>query len=179
MLGATGAGTIEHFGVEGQIDVVVGTLGKALGTVGAYVGGSQELVELLVSRSRSFIFTTGTPPAMAAATLEALRIAQVEGWRREAVRERARHLRERLRESGLNVPGEADGHIVPVIIGDARRTMELVANLRRRGFSWAAYGHPPYRSARRVCGFPYRQSTPWNSWTRWRRVYAMRWRRDD
>lgn len=134
VLGATGAGTIEHFGVEGQIDVVVGTLGKALGTVGAYVGGSQELVELLVSRSRSFIFTTGTPPAMAAATLEALRIAQVEGWRREAVRERARHLRERLRESGLNVPGEADGHIVPVIIGDARRTMELVANLRRRGF---------------------------------------------
>lgn len=134
VLGATGAGTIEHFGVEGQIDVVVGTLGKALGTVGAYVGGSQELVELLVSRSRSFIFTTGTPPAMAAATLEALRIAQVEDWRREAVRERARHLRERLRESGLNVPGEADGHIVPVIIGDARRTMELVANLRRRGF---------------------------------------------
>ena len=134
VLGATGAGTIEHFGVDGQIDVVVGTLGKALGTVGAYVGGSQELVELLVSRSRSFIFTTGTPPAMAAATLEALRIAQVEGWRRDAVRERARRLRQRLREGGLDVPGDAEGHIVPVIIGDAKRTMELVANLRRRGF---------------------------------------------
>lgn len=142
VLGATGAGTIEHFGVDGQIDVVVGTLGKALGTVGAYVGGSQELVELLVSRSRSFIFTTGTPPAMAAATLEALRIAQVEGWRRDAVRERARRLRQRLREGGLDVPGDAEGHIVPVIIGDAKRTMELVANLRRRGFLVGAVRPP-------------------------------------
>jgi len=134
VLGATGAGTLEHFGVGGQVDVVVGTLGKALGTVGAYVGGSQELVELLVSCSRSFIFTTGTPPAMAAATLEALRLAEVESWRRDAVRERARRLRQRLRGAGLDVPGESDGHVVPVHIGDPVRTMETVAALRRRGF---------------------------------------------
>ncbi|WP_353266043.1 8-amino-7-oxononanoate synthase, partial [Gemmatimonas sp.] len=82
VLGATGAGSLEHYGVAGKVDVVVGTLGKALGTSGAYVGGSQELVEFLVSRARSFIFTTGSPPALAAATLEALRIAQVETWRR-------------------------------------------------------------------------------------------------
>lgn len=134
VLGATGAGSIEHFGVTGMIDVVVGTLGKALGTVGAYVGGSQQLVELLVSRSRSFIFTTGTPPAMAAATLEALRIADVEGWRREAVRERARQLRELLKEGGLNIPGDDDGHIVPVVVGEAQRVMLLVSELRKRGF---------------------------------------------
>jgi 7-keto-8-aminopelargonate synthetase-like enzyme len=134
VLGATGAGTIEHYGVTGQVDVVVGTLGKALGTAGAYVGGSQELVELLVSRARSFIFTTGSPPALAAATLEALRIAEVEPWRREAVRARSQRLRERLREAGLDIPGPPDGHIVPVLVGDPLRTMAMVADLRRRGF---------------------------------------------
>ncbi len=134
VLGATGAGSLEHFGVSGQIDVVVGTLGKALGTAGAYVGGSQELVEFLVSRARSFIFTTGTPPALAAATLEALRIAQVEGWRRDAVRERSRRLRTRLREAGVALTGTDDGHIIPIVVGDPVRTMAMVTDLRRRGF---------------------------------------------
>ncbi len=134
VLGATGAGSLEHFGVSRDVDVVVGTLGKALGTAGAYVGGSQELVEFLVSRARSFIFTTGSPPAMAAATLEALRIAEVEGWRRDAVRDRARRLRRRLLAAGLQVTGPEDGHIIPLLIGDAVRTMATVADLRRRGF---------------------------------------------
>ena len=134
VMGATGAGSLEHFGVSGQVDIVVGTLGKALGTSGAYVGGSKELVEFLVSRARSFIFTTGSPPALAAATLEALRIAQVEGWRREAVRERSRRVRSRLIAGGIDVTGPEDGHIIPVIIGDPLRTMAVVADLRRRGF---------------------------------------------
>ena len=134
VLGATGAGSLEHFGVSGEVDVVVGTLGKALGTAGAYVGGSQELVEFLVSRARSFIFTTGSPPALAAATLEALRIAQVEGWRRDAVRERSRRLRTRLTNAGFTVTGPEDGHVIPLVIGDPGRTMAAVADLRRRGF---------------------------------------------
>jgi 8-amino-7-oxononanoate synthase len=134
VLGATGAGTLEHFGVTGQVDVVVGTLGKALGTAGAYVGGSQELVEFLVSKARSFIFTTGSPPALAAATLEALRIAEVESWRRDAVRERARRLRTRLAAGGVAITGPEDGHIIPVVVGDPLRTMTATAELRRRGF---------------------------------------------
>ncbi len=134
VLGDTGSGTIEHFGVKGEVDVVVGTLGKALGTAGAYVGGSQELVEYLVSTARSFIFTTGSPPALAAATLEALRIADVERWRRDAVRDRARRLRTKLAEGGIPMTGPEDSHIVPVIVGDAVRTMMATAELRRRGF---------------------------------------------
>lgn len=134
VLGDTGSGTIEHFGVKGEVDVVVGTLGKALGTAGAYVGGSQELVEYLVSKARSFIFTTGSPPALAAATLEALRIADVERWRRDAVRDRARRLRTKLAEGGIPMTGPEDSHIVPVIVGDAVRTMMATAELRRRGF---------------------------------------------
>lgn len=134
VLGATGAGAVEACGVAGEIDVLVGTLGKAFGTAGAFAGGSQELVELLVNRARSFIFTTGTPPALAAATLEALRIAQVEPWRREAVRARARQLRTRLAEAGILVSGDTEGHIVPIVVGDPLRTMAVVAELRRRGF---------------------------------------------
>ena len=134
VLGATGAGAIEHFGMTGRIDVVVGTLGKALGTAGAWVAGSQPLIEFLTSRARSFVFTTGSPPALAAAALESLRLAEVEPWRREAVRERARRLRERLRDAGREIPGAPDAHIVPVMIGDPMRTMKVAAALRRRGF---------------------------------------------
>ena len=134
VLGESGRGTLEHFGVSGQVDVVVGTLGKALGTSGAFVAGSQSLIEYLTSRARSFIFTTGTPPALAAATLEALRLAQVESWRREAVRARARHLRMRLRHGGREIQGIEDGHILPILVGDPNHTMRVVADMRRRGF---------------------------------------------
>jgi 8-amino-7-oxononanoate synthase len=134
VLGATGRGALEQCGVLGAVDVVVGTLGKALGTTGAYVAGSNTLVEWLLNRARSFIFTTGTPPAMAAATLEAMRIAHHESWRRDAVRARATRLRQRLRLEGRDAPGLADGHIVPVHVGDPVRTMRVVADLRRRGF---------------------------------------------
>lgn len=134
VLGNKGSGTIEQYGMSGRIDVVVGTLGKALGTMGAWVAGSESLIEYLTSRARSFVFTTGTPPAMAAAALEAVRISQVEPWRREAVRERAQRLRERLTRAGYEVPGAADGHIIPVRIGNPVRTMAAVAELRRRGF---------------------------------------------
>jgi 8-amino-7-oxononanoate synthase len=134
VMGETGRGALEQCGVLGQVDVVVGTLGKALGTTGAYVAGSERLIEFLLNRARSFVFTTGTPPAMAAATLEALRIASVEPWRRLTVHERAQRLRQRLRQGGLEVPGAPDGHIVPVHIGDPLRTMRVVADMRRRGF---------------------------------------------
>lgn len=134
VLGATGAGSVEQCDVTGQIDVIVGTLGKAMGTSGAYVTGSRPLVDYLTSRARSFIFTTGTPPAVAAATLEALRLVQVESWRREAVRDRARRLRDRLRAAGREARGMSDGHIVPIMVGDVGATMRLVGEMRRRGF---------------------------------------------
>ncbi len=134
VLGETGRGALEQCGVLGEIDIVVGTLGKAFGTVGACVAGSDRLIEFLLHRARSFVFTTGTPPALAAATLEALRIAGTESWRRTTVRERATRLRQQLRLGGIDVPGASDGHIIPVQIGDPVRTMRIVADMRRRGF---------------------------------------------
>lgn len=142
VLGPNGRGTAEHFGVEGAIDVRMGTLGKALGTAGAFVAGSERLREWLLNRARPFVFTTGTPPALAAATLEALRIVREESWRRERVRENARRLREGLAALGYCTPGAADGHIVPVLTGDAEATMRIGAGLRARGFLAGAVRPP-------------------------------------
>jgi 8-amino-7-oxononanoate synthase len=134
VLGRTGRGTAEHFGVSGEIDIMMGTLGKSLGTVGAYVAGSHSLIEYLINSSRAFIFTTGTPPALAAATLEALHITRSEPWRREALRDRSRQLRDRFRDGGRDTAGMPDAHIVPVTIGEPGLTMALVQDMRRRGF---------------------------------------------
>ena len=142
VLGTEGRGAAERFGVEGRIDVVMGTLGKALGTAGAFVAGSARLREWLLNRARTFVFTTASPPALAAATLEALRIAREEPWRRDRLRENARRLREGLAALGWPAPGEPDGHIVPVVIGDAERTMRVGTALRERGLLAGAVRPP-------------------------------------
>jgi 8-amino-7-oxononanoate synthase len=142
VLGAEGRGSAERWGVEGQIDVVMGTLGKALGTAGAFVAGSATLRDFLLNRARSFVFTTAPPPALSAATLEALRILRDEPWRREHLRENARHLREGLRAMGLAAPGADDGHVVPIATGDERRTVRMGDALRERGFLVGAVRPP-------------------------------------
>ena len=142
VLGREGRGSPEHWGVEGRIDVVMGTLGKALGTAGAFVAGSGALREWLLNRARSFVFTTGLPPALAAASLAALRIAVEEPWRRERLRANARRLREGLAALGHPAPGEPDGHIVPVLVGDAEAAMRAGRRLLDRGFLAGAVRPP-------------------------------------
>lgn len=142
ILGPDGRGAAEHFGVEDAIDVRMGTLGKALGTAGAFIAGSERLREWLLNRARPFVFTTGTPPALAAAALEALRIVRQEPWRRARLRENARTLRAGLAALGRAAPGEADGHIVPVLTGDAETTMRIGQALRERGFLVGAVRPP-------------------------------------
>jgi 8-amino-7-oxononanoate synthase len=142
VLGAEARGSLEHWGVEGRVDVVMGTLGKALGTAGAFVAGSSILCEWLMNRARGFVFTTAPPPALAAATLEALRIARAEGWRRERLRENARRLRAALAALGRPAPGEPDGHVVPVLTGDEEATMRAGQLLRERGLLVGAVRPP-------------------------------------
>jgi 8-amino-7-oxononanoate synthase len=142
VLGADGRGSLERWGVEGEVDVVMSTLGKALGTSGAFVAGSVVLREWLMNRARPFVFTTAPPPALAAAALEALRIARDEGWRRDRLRANARRLREGLAALGHPVPGEPDGHVVPVLIGDAGDTVRAGDSLRERGFLVGAVRPP-------------------------------------
>jgi 8-amino-7-oxononanoate synthase len=142
VLGAQGRGSAERWGVEGQVDVVMGTLGKALGTAGAFIAGSRTLREFLLNRARSFVFTTAPPPALSAATLRALRIVEDEPWRRERLRQNARRLREGLGEMSFPTPGEPDGHVVPVVIGGEERTVRLGDALRERGFLVGAVRPP-------------------------------------
>lgn len=142
VLGATGRGTLEACGVEGEIDVVMGTLGKGLGVAGAFVAGSRTLIDFLRHRARTFVFTTASPPALAAATRAALRIAQDEGWRRERVRETAARLRAALAALGYPAAGTPDGHIVPVVLHDTARTMAAADALRAAGFLVGAVRPP-------------------------------------
>lgn len=142
VLGETGRGSAEHWAVEGEIDVTMGTLGKALGTVGAFVAGSARLCDWLLNRARAFIFTTASPPAIAAATIEALAIVDAEPWRRGALHANARRIRDGLEAIGRRPPGETDGHIIPVIIGDAAETVRMGAALAERGFLVGAVRPP-------------------------------------
>jgi 8-amino-7-oxononanoate synthase len=142
VLGAHGRGTAEHFGVEGSVEIMMGTLGKAFGVAGAYVAGSRPLIDYLTNRARGFVFTTGSPPALAVAATTALRIARAEPERRDRLRAVARRLRVGLASLGHECPGHADGHIIPVAIGEAGETVRAGATLAVRGFLVGAVRPP-------------------------------------
>ena len=133
VLGPRGAGLVDALGLGDRVTVQMGTLGKALGTFGAYVAGSRALVDFLLNRARTFIFTTALPPPVVAAAVAALTIVEREPERRAALRRHAEHLRRGLRAAGYDVPGDDASHIVPVIIGDTDATMALSSELLDRG----------------------------------------------
>ena len=133
VFGDSGRGGCEEFGVESGVHVRVGTLSKALGSMGGFVAGSAPLIDWLVNRARSYIFSTAPPEAMAAAGLEALDIVIREPARRTVLRERAATLRAGLENQGWNI-GKSGSQIVPVILGDPARTMNLARALQDRGF---------------------------------------------
>ncbi|MGH7525354.1 MAG: aminotransferase class I/II-fold pyridoxal phosphate-dependent enzyme [Gemmatimonadales bacterium] len=142
VLGSTGAGSAEHWGVTGEVDVHMGTLGKALGVGGAFIAGSETLREFLLNRARSFIFTTGSPPALAAGAHAALRILEDEGWRRHRLRKNAEHLRSGIAALGHPVDPALPGHILPLVLGDAERTSRAGRLLRDQGFLVGAVRPP-------------------------------------
>jgi 8-amino-7-oxononanoate synthase len=149
-LGADGRGAAEQCGVRGEVDVWMGTLGKAFGSTGAFVAGSRPLIDYLCNRARTFVFTTASPPALAAAALTALEIVAHEPRRRDALRADARRLRSGLAALGRPAPGPEDGHIIPVAIGANDETVQVGAALRAAGFLVGAVRPPtvPKGSAR-------------------------------
>jgi 8-amino-7-oxononanoate synthase len=132
VVGPTGAGLAELLGVSDQIDVQMGTLGKALGSFGGYIAGSRALIDYLTNTVRTFIYATALPPPVVAAAAAALDIVIREPARRELVMRNARRLRSGLCDMGYRVPGGA-GHIVPVMIGDAGATMRTAEELLEFG----------------------------------------------
>jgi glycine C-acetyltransferase len=134
VLGPAGRGTAELFGVTDQVDIHMGTLGKGLGSFGAYVAASREIVELLVNRARSFIFSTSLPPAVLAASRAAFDIVDsAEGEaRRERLSRSAVSFRAALADAGLDTMGSVT-QIIPVSVGDAERTMAFTRLLLEEG----------------------------------------------
>jgi 8-amino-7-oxononanoate synthase len=131
-IGPGGRGSVAAAGLSGEVDVVVGTLGKALGSYGAYVCAGEETVEFLLNAARPFVFSTALPPASAAAALAALELLAAEPERVERLQANASALRSALAAEGLG-PGGSGTQIVPLEVGDAEPTMELCELLLERG----------------------------------------------
>ncbi|AIN61548.1 8-amino-7-oxononanoate synthase [Pseudomonas soli] len=149
-LGVNGGGLVEHFGLGvDDVPVLIGTLGKACGTAGAFVAGSEDLIEALVQFARPYIYTTSQPPALACATLKALELLRRERWRREHLAALVRQFRAGAEAIGLTL---MDSHtaIQPILIGDAGRALALSRLLRERGLLVTAIRPPtvPAGSAR-------------------------------
>jgi len=132
VLGPSGAGAVEALGLQGRVDVEVATLGKALGVAGAAVCGSRLLIDLLINRARSFIYTTAIAPPLAAAVLAALDIAGREPERRERLARNGAHLRCELRRLGYAVAAGSTP-IIPVQVGDSAAALRLSELLLERG----------------------------------------------
>ena len=131
-LGRRGAGLVEALGLEGRVDIQMGTLGKALGCFGAYVAGSEPLIEYLLNCARTFVYTTALPPPVVAAALAALDIVEREPERRARALENADKLRRGLQALDYEVPA-GGAAIVPVLLGDASLTMRVSEALLERG----------------------------------------------
>ncbi|MBX5462328.1 MAG: 8-amino-7-oxononanoate synthase [Steroidobacteraceae bacterium] len=142
VVGPTGRGIVEHYELSNsEVPVLVGTLGKAFGTFGAFVAGSTELIELLVQKARTYIYTTALPQPVAAATRKSLEIVQREPWRRERVLALAARFRKAARALDLHLaPSETP--IQPVIIGAADAAVRAQNRLLEAGFLVVAIRPP-------------------------------------
>jgi glycine C-acetyltransferase len=141
-MGSSGRGTHEHAGVMGHVDILTGTLGKALGGAsGGYTAGPKALIDLLRQRSRPYLFSNSLPPAVVAASIESLKILQASQELPQRLRANTAFFRKRMTDLGLEIiPGEHP--IVPVMMGDAARAGRLAEYLLERGVYVIAFSYP-------------------------------------
>jgi len=142
VLGREGRGSLEHFGLnDADVPILMGTLGKAFGTFGAFVAGSEQLIETLIQQARSYIFTTALPSAVAEATRSSLRLVREEEWRRERLRELIVRFRERVAGLGLPLmPSETP--IQPVLAGSSEQALIWSRILEEKGLLVSAIRPP-------------------------------------
>lgn len=142
VLGKKGRGIVEHFSLDNkQIPILVGTLGKAFGTAGAFVAGSEELIETLIQKSRSYIFTTAMPAAVAAATRKSLQLLEKENWRREKLQSLIGQFRKGASELGLELI-DSMTPIQPIIIGSSEKALALSERLLKKNILISAIRPP-------------------------------------
>ncbi|HEX9741710.1 MAG TPA: 8-amino-7-oxononanoate synthase [Nitrospiraceae bacterium] len=128
VMGAQGRGTVEHFGLEDRVPFHMGTLGKALGTSGAYVAGPAAVITYLINTARTFLFATAPPPATAAATIAALQIVRTDPARRARLWENRHYLFAGLTRLGFRLTDSASP-ILPIVVGDAQKTIAMADRL--------------------------------------------------
>ena len=142
VLGQTGRGTPEHCGVMGRVDIITGTLGKALGGAsGGFTSGRREIVELLRQRSRPYLFSNTLAPMIAAASVTAFEIVQRSPELLDRLRRNMQHFRAAIEEAGFATRGA--GHpIIPVMVGEAREAQAIAAGLLERGVYAVGFFYP-------------------------------------
>lgn len=142
VIGKTGGGIVEHFGLSpGDVPILMGTLGKAFGTFGAFVAGSDELIEMLIQKARSYVFTTALPAAMAEATRVSLHLLQTESWRRDKLQSLIARFKAGAQQQGLELMDSFTA-IQPVLIGDSQQAVAISSALLEQGF-WVSAIRPP------------------------------------
>ena len=142
VIGATGRGSLEYCGLTPrEVPIYMATLGKAAGVFGAFVAGSETLIETLIQKSRTYIYTTAVPPAVAAATRAALKVIQTEPWRRERLHALIAQFRQGARELGLAL-FDSPTPIQPLILGDEAQALTASERLLERGLLVAAIRPP-------------------------------------
>jgi glycine C-acetyltransferase len=149
ILGGRGRGTAEAAGVLGEVDILMGTLGKSIGSFGAFVVGNARLRDLLVNTARSFIFSCALAPAQIEAARVSLRLIDEEPWRRQRLAANCDRLRRRLANAGIST-APSTTHILPVVLGENEQTMNVCEDLLERGYYAQGIRHPsvPRGSAR-------------------------------
>jgi glycine C-acetyltransferase len=146
VLGRNGRGSVDHFNVHGKVDVQVGTLSKAIGALGGYVCGSQDLIDFLYHRARPFLFSTSHPPSVAATCIAAFDILENEPERIERLWTNTDYLKRQLQGLGFDIGGRttpaSETPIIPIILGDGRRTMEFSRELFAHGLMATGIAFP-------------------------------------
>jgi 8-amino-7-oxononanoate synthase len=142
VFGEHGRGVCELMHVEHRVAVRIGTLSKALGTLGGFVAGSEELIDYLWNTARTQMFSTALPPAICAAAAAAVEIVRIEPQRIAALQARSASVRERFAAAGVTVLDRSVGPILPIVLGDPTRTMQVAERLEQRGFLVGAIRPP-------------------------------------
>jgi 8-amino-7-oxononanoate synthase len=150
VIGERGGGIVEHYGLgQDDVPVLMGTLGKGLGTFGAFVAGSEVLIETLIQKARTYVYTTALPAAVAEATRASLKIAIEENWRRDKLKQLSERFKLGAEQLGLTLMASSSA-IQPILIGDSQTAVDISTALLDAGFLVSAIRPPtvPQGSAR-------------------------------
>jgi glycine C-acetyltransferase len=146
VLGRNGRGSVDHFHAHGKVDVQVGTLSKAIGALGGYVCGSRDLIDFLYHRARPFLFSTSHPPSVAATCIAAFDILENEPERIERLWSNTAYFKQQLESAGFDIGGRttpaSETPIIPIILGDGRKTMEFSRELFAQGLMATGIAFP-------------------------------------